>query len=97
MNTVATIFFKTPLQPDVDRKPSGRRYEGSEDVDSTSRPYDTTSASASSASSLGKKPTLKIGIVLPKQIFQQRRYQVTILPKVTIMYWFKSICNYKYL
>ncbi len=23
-----------------------------------------------------KRPTLKIGIVLPKQIFQQRRYQV---------------------
>jgi len=34
--------------------------------------------SSSNAKDGKKRPTLKIGIVLPKQIFQQRRYQVFI-------------------
>lgn len=92
---VLNLDNKTHLQDDRDdNKTSSRRFGGTDaqETDDASKslspsPSSTsssgTSASGSEATSnVGKKPALKIGIVLPKQIFQQRRYQVitTYLP-----------------
>ena len=57
----------------IPKKQSGRRYGGT-DVEENDVSEGTSRVSTTS--NAGKKPSLKIGIVLPRQIFQQRRYQV---------------------
>ena len=64
------IFFKDNTDG---KKSSGRQNGGYEISEDGSR---SNSGGQKASGEAGKKPSLKIGIVLPRQIFQQRRYQV---------------------
>ena len=73
LNSQKTNYFLSSKDVVVPKKQAGRKFGGA-DVEENDVSGETSRITTTS--NAGKKPSLKIGIVLPRQIFQQRRYQV---------------------
>ena len=69
-NKYSRLIFKDEIEA---KRSSGLSKDGYDTSQDGLRP---NNGGPKSSGESGKKPALKIGIVLPRQIFQQRRYQV---------------------